>query len=404
MGARLAPAVSPNSPVFVVHSSLIFLASACHLLAAVYAQTQGPHPPIITAVSPMNAPAAFSFITLMGSNFAGQDPDTGRTGAATPLPLKCLTFGCAYAADNTMTATGTVTMQSRINGAMGAGSYRRVCSDTSAEGLGCEPIDHRLFTWNNAWNSGRRCKAQPVTTHYGEEGSSAYCPGDAQYFYGQAGDTWDPVLGHQGNTLNTNEPSYSARWRPRLICIPSVNGAAQNQEGWSANCGCKARICRTGDDASCLYAQSCTVMSPFRVKLSLLNMQGGASMSIKLTVDSNVAVGASSELTQMFSYDAPVIARVQPSIVSRFSSTLVSVFGSKFGAPGSPCTVSAQYAQISSACNVIDDGLARVVVEPGGGTDLEFSLNVNAQRSSVRAMFEYGHRPLTHTHRLSVLV
>ena len=346
---------------------------------------QGSYPPILTAVSPMNAPAAFSYITLMGSNFAGQDPDTGRTDAATPLPLKCLTFRCAYAADNTMTASGTATLQSRINGAMGAGSYRRVCADTSSLGLGCEPIDHSLFTWNNAWNSGRRCKPQPVTMHYGEEGSSAYCPGDAQYFYGEA-----------DNTLNSNEPSYSSRWRPRLICIPS-NGSPQNQEGWSANCGCKARICRTGDDSSCLFAQSCTVMSPFRIRLSLLNMQGGSSMSIKLTVDSNVAVGANSELSQMFSYDAPVIARVQPSVVSRFSNTLVSVFGSKFGAPGSPCTVSAQYAQISSVCNVINDGLARVVVNPGGGTDLEFSLNVNAQRSSVRAIFEYDDRPDTLT-------
>jgi hypothetical protein len=136
-------------------------------------------------------------------------------------------------------------------------------------------------------------------------------------------------------------------------------------------------------------------MSPFRIKLSLLNMKGGKSMSIKLTVDSDIAVGATSELSQMFSYDAPVIARVQPSIVSRYSDTLVSVFGSKFGAPGSPCTVSAQYAQISSACNVIHDGLARVVVGPGGGSDLEFSLNVNSQASSVRALFQYDDRPQT---------
>jgi hypothetical protein len=379
--------------MFAVLFSFSLLVLTCFFPDAVDAQ-QGPYPPIVTAVSPMNAPSAFSFITLMGSNFAGQDPDTGRTAAATPLPLKCLTFQCAYAADNTMTATGSVTMQSRINGAMGAGSYRRVCADTSPSGLGCEPTDHSLFTWNNAWNSGRRCKAQPVTMHYGEVGSSAYCPGDAQYFYGRAGDNLNPVDGHAGNMQNPNEPSFSARWRPRLICTPS-NGAAQNQEGWSSNCGCKARICRTGDDASCLFAQSCTVMSPFRIKLSLLNMQGGSSMSIKLTVDSNVALGATSELTQMFSYDAPVIARVQPSVVSRYSSTLVSVFGSKFGAPGSPCTVSAQYAQISSVCNVIDDGLARVVVGPGGGTDLEFSLNVNSQSSSVRAMFEYDDRPDT---------
>jgi hypothetical protein len=382
----------------IVHAEFVrcfFVLSALALffMAAVDAE-QGPHPPIVTAVSPINAPAAFSFITLMGSNFAGQDPDTGKTAAATPLPLKCLTFRCAYAADNTMTSAGTVTAQSRINGAMGAGSYRRVCSDTSAEGLGCEPIDHSLFTWNNAWNSGRRCKEQPVTMHYGEEGSSAYCPGDAQYFYGLPGDNINPVNGHEGNTLNPNEPSYSARWRPRLVCTPS-DGSPQNQEGWSSNCGCKARICRTGDDSSCLYAQSCTVMSPFRIRLSLLNMQGGSSMSIKLTVDSNIALGAASELSQMFSYDAPVIANLRPSIVSRYSHTLVSVFGSKFGAPGSPCTVSAQYAQISSACSVIHDGLARVVVEPGGGTDLEFSLNVNGQRSSVRGMFDYDDRPDT---------